>query len=199
MSDREPVFNAPLSCIILLCLMLFAHLLQLFGIIDAAVYSVQPQEFWRAPLALHSIVTLFTYQFLHAGWLHLGVNTMMLLAFGSGMIRIVGSARFIIFYLVTGMLAALAHLLIYPESDGYLIGASGAISGAMGFVLWRMIRQPRKRMQLLFAIIITQLILMASGSALLGGDIAWAAHLAGFAVGIAASLVLRHKQCQTDR
>lgn len=192
MSDREPVFRVPAACLAIIAVMLAVHLLQIFGWINAEAFAVQPVAFW-AQLSLHQIITLFTYQFLHAGWIHFFMNAMMLLAFGSAMIRLVGSPRFVIFYLGCGVIAAFAYLCVYPDSPAYLVGASGAISGVMGFVLWHLVREPHRRVRLIIALVISQVILVVAGSSLLGGEIAWLAHAAGFACGIIAAL------CYKDR
>lgn len=173
--------------------MLVVHLLQQFGGINTENYSLQPIAFWQAPLALHSLVTLFTYQFLHASWMHFGVNALMLLAFGSAMARMTNGPFFILFYLCCGVAAALAHIMVYADQAGYLLGASGAVSGAMGFVLWLSIQNKKRQLQLLLLIVIIQPILALASGDLLGGEIAWLAHVAGFITGVIGAIWWRRK------
>lgn len=193
MSEKEPVFNIPPACAGLLLIILVVHLLQQFGGIDTESYSLQPLAFWQNPFSLHSLVTLFTYQFLHASWMHMGVNALMLLAFGSAMVRMTNGSFFILFYLFCGVIAAMAHILVYADQVGYLLGASGAVSGAMGFVLWLSIQNKKRQLQLLLLIVIIQPVLALASGDLLGGEIAWVAHVAGFIVGIVAAIVWRSK------
>src|SRR5262245_63001323 len=87
---------------------------------------------------LLSLVSLFTYQFLHGGWVHLGVNMLSLAAFGAPVERLLGVRRFVLFYLSAGVVSAAGHILFFQNSPDPVIGASGAISCVFGAVLlWR--------------------------------------------------------------
>lgn len=77
-------------------------------------------------------LTLFTSMFLHGGWLHLFGNMMFLWVFGNNVEDSMGHARFVGFYLLTGLVASLAHLASSPSSGVPTVGASGAISGVLG-------------------------------------------------------------------
>lgn len=74
-------------------------------------------------------LTPITYMFLHGNLLHLVPNMLFLWVFGDNVEDAVGHGRFILFYLICGVAAGLAHAILYPLSDIPLIGASGAISG----------------------------------------------------------------------
>jgi membrane associated rhomboid family serine protease len=80
--------------------------------------------------------------FLHGGWMHLLGNMWFLWIFGNNIEDSMGHARFIAFYLLCGVAAALAQVAINPESGIPMVGASGAISGVMGAYL---ILYPRVR------------------------------------------------------
>lgn len=80
-------------------------------------------KFWYTPVS---------YSFLHASLMHIAVNMMWLIVFGSPLANRIGNFKFIIFWCVCSTTAALAHLFIYPESYIPMVGASGAISGMMG-------------------------------------------------------------------
>ena len=82
-----------------------------------------PLPFWT---------TLVTSMFLHGGWAHLFGNMLYLLIFGLHLERQLGGRRFLGFYLICGVLAALAQVSAHPFSDLPTVGASGAISGALG-------------------------------------------------------------------
>jgi len=83
------------------------------------------------PDLLSPVGTLFTYMFLHADWGHLLGNMIFLWVFGDNVEEALGRLRFLIFYLGSGALAALAYIASDIHSDIPLIGASGAIAGVV--------------------------------------------------------------------
>ena len=99
----------------------------MYGAIPAVVFGhVQlPPELMRLP----AYGTLISSMFLHGGWMHLIGNMLYLWIFGNNIEDVMGHAKFIVFYGVCGVLAALSHALIDPESTIPMVGASGAISG----------------------------------------------------------------------
>ena len=76
--------------------------------------------------------TLLTHAFLHAGWTHVIVNTVWLLAFGGVVARRIGGARLLVLFCVAAIGGALAHFAVYSHDFMPMMGASGAISGLMG-------------------------------------------------------------------
>jgi membrane associated rhomboid family serine protease len=82
-----------------------------------------PYPFWT---------TLLTSMFLHGGWGHLGGNMLFLWIFGDNLEHRLGHLRFVVFYLVCGLAAGLAHILANANSMVPTVGASGAISGVLG-------------------------------------------------------------------
>jgi membrane associated rhomboid family serine protease len=76
-------------------------------------------------------VTLFTAMFMHAGWLHLGGNMLYLWIFGDNVEDRFGHVQLLIFYLVCGLVATFAQLLVSPESTIPNLGASGAVAGVL--------------------------------------------------------------------
>jgi len=179
---REPIFNLPPATMILLLLLCALHAAAVVLSWDVAQFAFDPNAFWAAPVAPQNVLSLFTYQFFHVSWLHLAVNAGSLLAFGSAMERITGPIWFPILYLACGVIAALVQAAVMPV--GVMIGASGAISGAMGFALWRMMRRPKMRLQLIILMAVVQPVMAWAAGNSLGGEIAWVAHLAGFAAGV---------------
>ena len=87
-------------------------------------------------------LTLFTSQFLHGSWMHLLGNMLFLWIFGNNVEDKLGHVKFIIFYLVCGMLAALTQWVFSQDSIIPSLGASGAIAGVMGAYI---IRFPRAK------------------------------------------------------
>jgi len=77
-------------------------------------------------------LTLLTSIFMHGGWFHLIGNMWFLWVFGNNIEDVMGHGRFVVFYLVTGVAAALAQAVAQPGSPVPMVGASGAISGVMG-------------------------------------------------------------------
>jgi membrane associated rhomboid family serine protease len=82
-----------------------------------------PLPFWS---------TLFTSMFLHGGWMHLGGNMLYLWIFGDNLEKVMGAARFFLFYLICGVVASFAHIAFGASSTVPAVGASGAISGVLG-------------------------------------------------------------------
>ena len=79
-----------------------------------------------------SFIPIFTSMFLHGGWLHLIANMWTLYIFGDNVEDTLGHGKFIVLYLASGTMAALAQLLSAPSSVMPMVGASGAIAGVMG-------------------------------------------------------------------
>ncbi len=106
----------------------------------AGTYCVVDQEpiNWLTPL---------TSMFLHGSWGHLLGNGLFLWVFGNNVEDAMGRARFGVFYLLTGFLAAAAQVLIAPGSPVPMVGASGAISGVLGAYL---VLYPQARVNMLF-------------------------------------------------
>ena len=80
-------------------------------------------------------LTLFTSMFMHGGWLHLIGNMWYLWIFGDNVEDAMGKFRFIVFYLLAGVLSGLAQVVISPHSTIPALGASGAIAGVLGAYL----------------------------------------------------------------
>jgi membrane associated rhomboid family serine protease len=96
-----------------------------------------PYPFWT---------TLLTSMFLHGGWGHLGGNMLFLWIFGDNIEHRIGHLRFLLFYLVCGLAAGIAHILFNSGSSIPTVGASGAISGVLGGYL---LLFPRNRVYVL--------------------------------------------------
>ena len=80
-------------------------------------------------------LTLLTSMFMHGGWLHIGGNMLFLFIFGDNIEKAYGHVKYVIFYLVCGIIAGLAHVLSQPDSIIPSLGASGAISGVLAAYL----------------------------------------------------------------
>ncbi|HZQ01556.1 MAG TPA: rhomboid family intramembrane serine protease [Reyranella sp.] len=139
---------------------------------------------------LSMIASPFTYQFLHGGWVHVGVNMLSLAAFGAPVERTLGPRRFIAFYLSAGVVAGLIHVAFYSGSSDPVVGASGAISGVFGAVL--MLLRNAGRMTSLLPVagiwialnVFFGVVGVTPGAG--GEPVAWLAHIGGFVYGLLA-------------
>jgi rhomboid family protein len=166
-----------------------------------ATYAVVPAWF--------SVPTLFTSQFLHAGWMHIIGNMLYLWIFGDNVEDRLGHFRYVLFYLGAGALAAILQVLFNPFSAVPMLGASGAIAGVMGayFVLYPQSRVLTAVFIIIFFDVIEIpavfflgiwfLMQLLSGVGSLGitnaasGGTAFWAHVGGFVAGVIVGLVLR--------
>jgi len=155
-----------------------------FGLVPAAYTSS------AGPDLLSLLIAPITYQFLHGGWLHLGINMITLAAFGVPVVRALGAGRFLLFYLSAGIVAGFVHVFFFPDSADPVVGASGAISGVFGAVL--MLMRYVGSIQSLLPIAGIWIALnvffgVVGGTPGAGGDpVAWTAHIGGFVYGLAA-------------
>jgi len=153
------------------------------------------------PDDLH-LVTLLTSMFLHGGWMHLIGNMLFLWVFGRNLEDLVGCARFLVFYLVCGVVSGVVQVLANPSFPQPTIGASGAIAGVMGAYLIKFPRSQIDTLVLLF-VFFTRLAVPAPFYLLFwfamqflngfesigdrnytGGGVAYFAHVGGFIAGI---------------
>jgi len=146
------------------------------------------------------VATLLTSSFMHAGWLHLAGNLLFLAVFGPTVEARLGWRGFTALYLGSGIAGGLAYALAHPSSAVPLVGASGAIAGVLGAHL---VLEPRARVTTLvpalvifeiaslpaaFVIALWFLLQVAATVAAVapgtaGAEVAWVAHVAGFAAG----------------
>lgn len=168
-------------------------------------YGVTPYNLTNPSLAgfqggSNPLLNIFAAMFVHAGYLHLIGNMLYMWIFGNNVEDSMGPLRFILFYLLTGILATLSHAAMAPMSKIPMVGASGAISGVLGGYL-RL--YPRARVLTLifigvFGRIVTIsaswvilswfLLQLINGTVSLGtrqsGGVAWFAHIGGFGAGL---------------
>jgi len=154
------------------------------------------------------LVSLFTSMFLHGGFLHLAGNMLYLWVFGNNVEDRMGPIPFLVFYLAAGMVAAYAQVLPDPDSLTPLVGASGAIAGALGAYL---VIFPHARVLTLVPIFFfLQLIelpavlvlgfwfvlqaLQGVGSLQAQTGVAWFAHIGGFVFGAAIALLFYRRR-----
>lgn len=138
--------------------------------------------------------------FLHGSWLHLGGNMLFLWVFGNNIEDRKGPVVYLLFYLLAGLVATAAHILVQPNSTVPLVGASGAIAGVMGAYL---VLYPNVKIRSLIFLGFLVLFRDIAAKWLLGiwlvsqffispnSGVAWAAHVGGFVFGVAVGLIWR--------
>ena len=166
--------------------------------------------------AAFSWVAVLTSMFLHAGFAHVGFNMLFLWIFGDNVEDRTGHGRFLVFYLLCGVAAALAQTAIRPDSTVAMVGASGAIAGIMGAYI---VLYPHSRIVTLIPIFFFFQIIEIPAIVFLGlwfvlqfisgigslaaatggepaGGIAFWAHIAGFLAGVSGVWVFRRPERQ---
>lgn len=210
LKDRNPTRRVPIVNIVIIILNLAVFIYQIslgrglegflykFGVVpDAISNSINTVQ-----LSPKVFFPLFSSMFLHGGWLHLGGNMLYLWVFGDNVEDKLGRGRYLMFYLLCGIAASIAHIIIDPHSTIPTVGASGAISGVLGAYL---LMFPKARVLTLIPIFVflqfaelpalvvlgfwfvmqffNGLISLGYETAGMGG-VAWWAHIGGFVAGM---------------
>jgi membrane associated rhomboid family serine protease len=146
-------------------------------------------------------ITLLTSMFMHGGWAHLFGNMLFLWIFGDNLENVMGRGRYLIFYLLCGIIASLAHVFTTVAFNGNQLvpslGASGAISGVLGGYI---LLFPKRRVKVIMLRMLTEVpafvalglwfaFQLISGLGVLGsgsqeGGVAYGAHIGGFIAGL---------------
>jgi membrane associated rhomboid family serine protease len=211
--DTQPSYSKPVVTILLIVVNILVFLYWKISLgsqndfINA--YGLIPDRFHFS--------NVITSMFLHGGWMHVLGNMWFLWIFGDNIEDILGHGKYILFYLLCGVVAALAQVAAGPNSPIPTVGASGAIAGIMGAY---MIKFPHSRIQSLIFIVVffTTVELPAwiyliywfvlnffSGVGTLGasqasqGGVAFFAHIGGFLAGIALISVMGPRQRYSSR
>jgi membrane associated rhomboid family serine protease len=142
---REPVFNVPRIVVATVIVLVLVHLVRTYVLTDEQdvafllAFAFIPARY-GTDLAINGsfpggfgadLWTFFSYAFIHADWMHLGINLAWLVPFGTALARRFGAWRYTLFMLVMAAAGALAHLVSNLGAMEPMIGASAAISGAM--------------------------------------------------------------------
>ncbi len=219
--DDNPTSHTPIVtwALMFICVLVFIWQSQLtqtesqitilsYGIIPAHLFSfgnfseinpmITPVPAW---------VTIFTSMFLHGGWMHLGGNMLFLWIFGDNVESAMGRTRFLIFYLLCGVIAAFGQSISDPGSTVPMIGASGAVSGVLGaYLILYPYANVKVLIWLLFFVTIINVpawivlgfwfigqLLSQAGSSSADSGIAFLAHIFGFIGGLLLVFKMRKK------
>ena len=178
------------------------------GAIPAEVTGRLPERGAAGPCALGGLTwqAVFTSMFLHGSWMHLIGNMWFLWIFGNNIEDSMGHLRFVVFYLLAGVVAAMAHVMTAPDSAVPMVGASGAISAIMGAYL---VLYPRAHVYTAFFFVIFFRVFPLPAWVMLGywifiqvassaltpsgeGGVAYAAHIGGFVAGVVLIFAFRN-------
>lgn len=214
--DDNPTELRPVVTLVLIAVNLACWVLVQGAGMDAERLQASVYAFGTIPCELTRECTLSqpgigwaelgTSMFMHGGWEHILGNMLFLWVFGNNIEDSMGHTRFIVFYLVCGLAAGLAHVYLTPTSQVPAVGASGAISGVMGAYV---VLYPQARVQtwipplfivnirawffLIYWFFIQVVMGVGSlGSGETGGVAVWA-HVGGFVAGLALIKVFENR------
>src|SRR5574340_1001704 len=170
---------------------------------ETSEYSLVSFEHGYRP-ASPRLASLLTCMFLHGGFMHLFGNMLFLWIYGDNVEKRLGGFAYLFWYLATGVAATLSHALVFSDSEMPLVGASGAISGILGFYfvffprnsvrmlaflppfLMQVFEIPARFVLGMFLLVDNLLPFLFAG----GGGVAHGAHIGGFAVGAALGWIM---------
>jgi len=165
-----------------------------YGAVPSALMTFDTQQ------PVHPFVTVITSMFMHGGVFHLGGNMLYVWIFGNNIEDKLGHTRYLLFYLVGGVIAAYAHAITAPSSNVPMVGASGAVAAVLGAYIMLFPRATvytilfvgfifQVRLPALIVIGFWAIIQFVNGivekGIMAGGGVAWFAHVGGFLFGMA--------------
>jgi len=193
-ASRRPV-NAPVCTGVIIVVNVIAFLLELArGDAFVLQWCAVPAQITSG----HQWITLLTAMFMHGSWSHIIGNMVFLWAFGPEIEDAMGRGRYLVFYLVGGLIAMLAQVAADPHSTVPNLGASGAIAAVMGAFLVTYPRDRIKSVLLIFIFVkvtfipaavligfwfLTQLVHAGEVAKVQTGGVAYLAHVGGFIFG----------------
>lgn len=183
-------------------------------------YNQNLESRWTTQLGLNNYnstaINWITYQFMHASWMHVIGNMVMVIIFAGALEIMIGSLALLFVYIFSGIVGAYFFLLLSPISASPMVGASGAVSGLIAFYA---IFEAKRRVAFIFfvspmpgyfgqiylpTLLLYPLIFLPDVAGLLaskndfgGGGVAYAAHVGGALFGIILGLVFRHYKKST--
>ena len=172
-----------------------------YGLIPTVLFGADQLDPSLAPIPAQ--LSVLTSIFLHGDWWHLLGNMLFLWVFGDNIEDAMGHWKFLLFYLLCGVAAGLAHAFMLPELDSPTVGASGAVAGVLGAY---MMLHPRVKILVLafkwFPLYLPAYVVLALWLAFQvlsvwlggGGNVAWWAHIGGFIAGALLVLLFRKRR-----
>jgi membrane associated rhomboid family serine protease len=138
----QPSYSRPAITVLLIAVNIMVFLHQVW--LDPYSQNQFVRLYALRPAYFH-FENLLTHMFLHAGWLHVLGNMLFLWVFGDNVEDILGHGKYLLFYLLCGVVAGLTQMAIDPYSRIPIVGASGAIAGVMGAYL---VKFPRSEVKM---------------------------------------------------
>jgi membrane associated rhomboid family serine protease len=212
--DTQPSYSRPIVTVVLIVINILVFLYEFS--LDPFAQNAFITSFGLVPDRFH-FANVLTSMFLHGGWMHVLGNMWFLWIFGDNIEDILGHAKYLLFYLLCGIGAAMTQVYFSPDSRVPMVGASGAIAGVMGAY---MMKFPHSRINTLIflAFFITTVevpawvmliywffIQLISGVGSVGysqvsqGGTAFLAHVGGFLAGIGLVYLMRPKERYSRR
>jgi membrane associated rhomboid family serine protease len=208
--DENPTHITPVITylLILVNIAVFVFQMMLGANNDAFIYqfALIPAEV-TSRVSLEPIFDIFTSMFMHAGLAHIGGNMLYLWIFGDNVEDRLGSFKYIIFYIIGGVVASLTHIYTNPGSQIPTVGASGAIAAVLGAYL---VLYPSQKVLTLIPLGFWLRLTMLPASVVLGlwfvlqffqgvaslgmpdvGGVAFWAHIGGFVSGVVLGWLLK--------
>ena len=218
LKDDNPTSSKPIVTYFIIGLCVLVFLMQLgsqsyrtgqlfysYGLIPSVLmgHDQLPVDVYMVP----AYITIFSSMFMHGGFMHIIGNMLYMWIFADNIEDDVGSKKFIIFYLLSGIGAAMTQVLMDTHSQVPMVGASGAIGGVLGAYL---INHPKAKVLVLIPFgFFSQLIKIRALYALgfwfilqfisQGGGVAYAAHIGGFVSGIILILFFNKKRKRKNK
>ena len=218
LKDDNPTSGKPIVTFFIIGLCIIIFLIQLssqlyktgqlfysYGLIPSVLmgHNQLPMDLYAVP----SWLTIFTSMFMHGGFMHLLGNMLYMWIFADNIEDNLGPSRFLLFYLLAGVGAAMTQVLMDTQSQVPMVGASGAIGGVLGAYL---INHPNARVLVLIPFgFFSQLIKIKALYVLgfwfilqfisSGGGVAYAAHIGGFISGIVLILFFNKKNKKKNK
>ena len=212
LKDDNPTSTRPIITYFLIGLCILVFLMQLgsqsyktgqlfysYGLIPSVLmgHNQLPMDLYAVP----AFVTIFSSMFMHGGFMHIIGNMLYMWIFADNIEDDLGPSKFIIFYLLSGIGAAMTQVLMDTHSQVPMVGASGAIGGVLGAYL---INHPKAKVLVLIPFgFFSQLIKIKALYVLgfwfilqfisSGGGVAYAAHIGGFVSGMILILFFNKK------
>lgn len=213
LKDDNPTQNKSFLRLIIIILCSIVFLIQISSDHNYLIYyyGFKPASLFTSNFyyeTFNPVLTIFTSMFMHAGWLHFLGNMLYLWIFSDNIEDALGKKRFIIFYLLSGISAAIFQSFIDFKSNIPMIGASGAIAGVLGAYIYI---YPKAKILILVPLLVFFFTIRLPALIVLGfwfvfqflnmtlvynheSNVAWMAHIGGFLFGLVYSIIFVKKK-----